>query len=60
VRVARRVREGARGRRPVATPAARPRAYLTFLLITRVASWLRLSRREEEWKTAEICTPILQ
>jgi putative transposase len=25
-----------------------------FLLITRAASWLRLSRREERWKTAEI------
>jgi len=25
-----------------------------FLLITRVAAWLRLSRREERWKTAEI------
>jgi len=25
-----------------------------FLLITRVAAWLRLSRREESWKTAEI------
>ena len=25
-----------------------------FLLITRTASWLRLSRREEAWKTAEI------
>jgi putative transposase len=25
-----------------------------FLLITRVAAWLRLSRREEMWKTAEI------
>src|ERR1039458_4927980 len=25
-----------------------------FLLITRAASWLRLSRREEAWKTAEI------
>jgi hypothetical protein len=25
-----------------------------FLLITRVASWLRLSRREKAWKTAEI------
>jgi hypothetical protein len=25
-----------------------------FLLITRVASWLRLSRREQTWKTAEI------
>jgi transposase len=25
-----------------------------FLLITRVAVWLRLSRREERWKTAEI------
>ena len=24
-----------------------------FLLITRVASWLRLSRREEAWQTAE-------
>ena len=27
---------------------------LVFLLITRVASWLRLSRREETWRTAEI------
>jgi putative transposase len=25
-----------------------------FLLITRAAPWLRLSRREEAWKTAEI------
>jgi putative transposase len=25
-----------------------------FLLITRTASWLRLSRREETWKAAEI------
>src|ERR1022692_3202259 len=25
-----------------------------FLLITQVVSWLRLSRREEAWKTAEI------
>jgi putative transposase len=25
-----------------------------FLLTTRVAAWLRLSRREEAWKTAEI------
>ena len=25
-----------------------------FLLITRAAAWLRLSRREEVWKTAEI------
>ena len=25
-----------------------------FLLITRVAAWLRLSRREKRWKTAEI------
>jgi putative transposase len=25
-----------------------------FLLTTRVAAWLRLSRREERWKTAEI------
>jgi putative transposase len=25
-----------------------------FLLITRVAAWLRLSRREEAWKTGEI------
>ena len=38
----------------MATPAPRPRAYLTFLLITRVAAGLRLSRREEMWKTAEI------
>jgi putative transposase len=27
---------------------------LVFLLITRIALWLRLSRREEAWKTAEI------
>src|SRR5690242_6990237 len=25
-----------------------------FLLITQLASWLRLSRREERWQTAEI------
>jgi putative transposase len=25
-----------------------------FLLITRLAAWLRLSRREQTWKTAEI------
>jgi hypothetical protein len=25
-----------------------------FLLVTRLAAWLRLSRREEVWKTAEI------
>src|ERR1017187_18149 len=25
-----------------------------FLLATRLAAWLRLSRREETWKTAEI------
>jgi hypothetical protein len=25
-----------------------------FLLITRVAAWLRLSRREERWKAAEV------
>ena len=25
-----------------------------FLLIARLAAWLRLSRREETWKTAEI------
>jgi hypothetical protein len=25
-----------------------------FLLLTRMTSWLRLSRREEAWKTAEI------
>ena len=25
-----------------------------FLLITRTASWLRLSRRKETWQTAEI------
>ena len=54
MRVARRVREGAHGRRPVATPAPRPRAYLTFLLIARVTTWLRLSRRDEAWKIAEI------
>jgi putative transposase len=27
---------------------------LVFLLVTRIAAWLRLSRREEAWKTAEI------
>jgi hypothetical protein len=27
---------------------------LVLLLITRVAAWLRLSRREDAWKTAEI------
>ncbi len=27
---------------------------LVFLLITRLATWLRLSRHEETWKTAEI------
>ena len=27
---------------------------LVFLLITRIAAWLRLSQREEAWKTAEI------
>src|ERR1039457_3851689 len=27
-----------------------------FLLIMRLAAWLRLSRREETWKTAEILT----
>ena len=27
---------------------------LVFLLITRIAAWLRMSRREEAWKTAEI------
>jgi hypothetical protein len=25
-----------------------------FLLITRLTAWLRLARREEAWKTAEI------
>jgi putative transposase len=28
--------------------------WFVFLLITRVVSWLRLSRRKEAWKTAEI------
>src|SRR5216683_906789 len=28
-----------------------------FLLITRVTSWLRLSRRKEAWKTTEIFDP---
>ena len=28
-----------------------------FLLITRLAAWLRLSWREETWKTAEILIP---
>jgi hypothetical protein len=53
VRVARRVRRGDRGKRTVATPEPRPRSYPMLLLITRVAAWLRLSRREERWKTAE-------
>ena len=30
------------------------RLRFAFLLITRLVSWLRLSRREETWKTAEI------
>jgi putative transposase len=30
------------------------RLRFVFLLITRVVSWLRLSRREEAWQTAEI------
>jgi len=30
------------------------RLQFVFLLITRMTSWLRLSRREEAWKTAEI------
>src|SRR2546429_126539 len=30
---------------------------LVFLLTTRMTSWLRLSRREEAWKTAEILIP---
>jgi hypothetical protein len=44
----------------VAFPAFRPRGSpvmclrFVFLLITRVAAWLGLSRREEVWKTAEI------
>src|SRR5215472_3426078 len=28
--------------------------WFDFLLITRMTSWLRLSQREEAWKTAEI------
>jgi hypothetical protein len=28
--------------------------WFVFLLITRVAAWLRLARREEAWQTAEI------
>jgi len=28
--------------------------WFVFLMITRTVSWLRLSRREETWKTAEI------
>jgi len=28
--------------------------WFVFLLVTRVAAWLRLSRREEAWKEAEI------
>ena len=27
---------------------------LAFLLITRMTTWVRLSRREEAWQTAEI------
>ena len=51
MRAARRVRRGDRGKRTVVTPEPRPRSYPMFLLITRVAAWLRLSRREEAWKT---------
>ena len=54
MRAARRVRRGDRGKRTVVTPEPRPRSYPMFLLITRLAAWLRLSRREEAWKTAEI------
>jgi hypothetical protein len=28
--------------------------WFVFLMITRTVSWLRLSRRTETWKTAEI------
>ena len=28
--------------------------WLVFLMITRTVSWLRLSRRTETWKTAEL------
>jgi hypothetical protein len=28
--------------------------WFMFLLTTRLPSWLRLARREERWKTAEI------
>jgi putative transposase len=31
-----------------------PTVRFVFLLITRLAAWLRLSRREKAWKTAEI------
>jgi len=31
--------------------------WFVFLMITRLAVWLRLSRREEAWKTAEILIP---
>jgi putative transposase len=54
VRVARRVRRGDRGKRTVVTPEPRPRSYPMFLLIMRLAAWLRLARRQETWKTAEI------
>jgi hypothetical protein len=30
---------------------------LVFLLITRIAAWLPLSRREDAWKTAKILLP---
>ena len=40
-------------KRTVVTPEPRPRSYPMFLLITRIATWLRLSRREETQKTAE-------
>ena len=30
------------------------RLLFVFLLITRLTSWLRLSQREETWKTTEI------
>ena len=54
MRAARRVRRGDRGKRTVVTPEPRPRSYPMFLLTMRLAAWLRLSLREETWKTAEI------
>ena len=39
---------------PRPSPAGRTCLRFVFLLLTRMTAWLRLSRREEAWKIAEI------